>query len=99
MFDLHVHTCYSLDGNEKPEEIVKYLKKKGFKGAAIVDHNTLKGALEVKSSDFLIIPGMEIKTGKGKIKGRWNTLLAIICQQLPGVMDITCGRWARHMWR
>ncbi|KAA0000544.1 MAG: PHP domain-containing protein [Thermoplasmata archaeon] len=67
MFDLHVHTCYSLDGNEEPEEIVKYLKKKGFKGAAIVDHNTLKGALKVKSSDFLIIPGMEIKTGKGHI--------------------------------
>lgn len=68
MFDLHIHTCYSLDGNEKPEDIVKFLRKNGFKGAAIVDHNTLKGAMKViKEKNFVVIPGMEIKTKKGHI--------------------------------
>lgn len=69
MFDLHVHTCYSADGKEKPETIIKYLKKRGFKGMAIVDHSTLKGYFNTKnySDDFLIIPGMEIKTDRGHI--------------------------------
>jgi len=67
MFDLHVHTIYSLDGQEKPEKIAKYLKKKGFIGMAIVDHSTLKGALKIKLKDFIIVPGMEINTKKGHI--------------------------------
>jgi len=68
MFDLHIHTIYSLDGKEKPEDILKYLKKKGFRGLAIVDHNTIKGALKViKRKDMVVIPGMEINTRKGHI--------------------------------
>ncbi len=69
MFDLHVHTIYSMDGNEEPKKIIKYLKKMGFKGMAVVDHSTLKGAFEAKkhANDFIIIPGMEIKTDKGHI--------------------------------
>jgi len=68
-FDLHVHSSYSLDGNVKPKDIIKYLKKKRFKGAAIVDHSTIKGATEAMkyAEDFLVIPGMEIKTDRGHI--------------------------------
>ncbi len=69
MFDLHIHTCYSADGKEKPEKIAKYLKKMGFKGMAIVDHHTIKGAMKAKNEikNFLIIPGEEINTEKGHI--------------------------------
>lgn len=69
MFDLHVHTCYSADGQEKPEEIIKYLKKRGFKGMAVADHSTLKGFFNAKkfSQNFLTIPAMEIKTNRGHI--------------------------------
>ncbi len=70
MFDLHIHTCYSLDGNEEPHKIAKYLKKKGFKGMAVVDHDTIKGAIKARAEkieDFLIIPGMEIKIGKNHV--------------------------------
>ena len=49
MFDLHIHTCYSTDGREKPERIAKYLKKKGFRGMAIVDHDTMKGAIKARN--------------------------------------------------
>jgi len=69
MFDLHVHTCYSADGKEKPERIARYLKKMGFRGMAIVDHHTVKGALRAKREikNFLIIPGEEINTERGHI--------------------------------
>lgn len=67
MFDLHIHTIYSLDGKEKAERIAKYLRKRGFIGMAIVDHSTLKGALNARVNDFIIIPGMEINTKKGHI--------------------------------
>ena len=69
MFDLHVHTCYSPDGYEKPERIARYLKSKGFRGMAIVDHHTTKGAAKAfrEIKDFVIIPGVEINTEQGHI--------------------------------
>jgi len=69
MFDLHVHTCYSPDGYEKPEDIAKYLKAKGFRGMAIVDHHTTRGAVKAVKDvkDFIIIPGVEINTEEGHI--------------------------------
>ncbi len=67
--DAHIHTIYSPDGNENPKDIIKYLKKNGLSGMAVVDHNTLKGAKNaIKiAENFLVIPGMEIKTKKGHI--------------------------------
>lgn len=65
-FDLHIHTKYSLDGKEEPEKIAKFLKKIGYNGMAITDHETTKG-VKTKIDDFLIIPGEEIKTNAGHI--------------------------------
>jgi len=70
MFDLHVHSRYSIDGHLSIDEIVKILQKKGFKGAAITDHNTARGALKKHHfDDFLIIPGIEVSTEIGHILG------------------------------
>ena len=68
-FDLHIHTIYSPDGTEEPIKIAKFLKKNGFAGMAIVDHNTIKGAFIAKGNieNFIIIPGEEIKTNGGHI--------------------------------
>jgi len=66
-FDLHLHTKYSLDGREEPEKIAKFLRNNGFKGMAITDHDTIKGALNLKLKDFIIITGEEIKTKGGHI--------------------------------
>jgi len=68
--DLHIHTIYSQDANVKPRGIAKYLKKKGFQGMAITDHNSVKGALKIRQNpppDFIIIPGCEISTASGHI--------------------------------
>jgi len=61
MFDMHVHTSYSKDGHEKPETMAKILKNKGFRGMAITDHNTVKGAFRKYDIEgFTIIPGIHI---------------------------------------
>ena len=64
--DLHLHSIYSGDSLIKPENAIKYAKKKGLDGFAITDHETLKAYnLLIKRKqyeDFIIIPGMEIAT-------------------------------------
>lgn len=70
-YDLHIHTYYSRCSNLKPAVILKTAKKKGLDGVAITDHNTIKGALEVKKANkdpvFEVIIGEEIKTDKGEV--------------------------------
>jgi len=68
--DLHIHSEYSEDATGSPEEIIKFLKKKGFNGVAITDHNNIKGslkALKIAPKDFAVIPGVEISTSDGHI--------------------------------
>ncbi|MBN2603036.1 MAG: PHP domain-containing protein [Candidatus Thermoplasmatota archaeon] len=70
--DLHVHSQYSEDAMGTPKEIINALKKKGICGAAITDHNTIRGglaSLQVAPKDFIIIPGTEISTSEGHILG------------------------------
>ena len=71
-FDLHIHSKYSPDGVLEAKEIVKIAKKKGLKGIAITDHDTIKGGIkgkEFESEDFNIIVGSEKKTEIGEIIG------------------------------
>ena len=66
--DLHLHTQYSPDATGTPQEIAQLLKKKGFQGMAITDHNTVEGSLKILKdapSNFIIIPGCEISTSQG----------------------------------
>jgi hypothetical protein len=68
--DLHIHSSYSEDGDGSPKEIIKILKKRGFQGMSITDHNTLDGSLRAKKiapKDFLVIPGVEISTLDGHL--------------------------------
>jgi len=69
-FDLHLHSEYSEDGKGSPKEIIKVLKKKGFNGMALTDHNTLKGSIKAQKiapKDFTVIPGVEISTKVGHL--------------------------------
>ena len=72
-YDLHVHTYYSDRSNEKPEKILKFAHRKKLDGIAIVDHETIKGALEVKKlnndKNFEVIIGEEFYTEKGHVLG------------------------------
>jgi predicted metal-dependent phosphoesterase TrpH len=68
--DLHIHSQYSEDATGSPKEIIKLLQKKGLRGMAITDHNSIRGSLEalkLKPKDFVIIPGVEISTADGHL--------------------------------
>jgi predicted metal-dependent phosphoesterase TrpH len=71
-YDLHVHSKYSSDGILDPEKIVKTAMKRGLKGVAITDHNTIKGGIKAKkyeTEDFKVVVGSEIMTERGEIIG------------------------------
>jgi len=65
-YDIHVHTKYSKCSLLEPATAIRILKKKGYNGAAITDHNTIKGALEAKrlnkDKNFEVIVGEEIRS-------------------------------------
>ncbi|MEJ2241961.1 MAG: CehA/McbA family metallohydrolase [Candidatus Bathyarchaeota archaeon] len=67
--DFHVHTCYSSDSSITLKQVVSYAKKRGLDGIAITDHNTVKGALKLKTKDIIIVPGIEISTLEGHVLG------------------------------
>jgi hypothetical protein len=71
-FDLHIHSRYSFDCGLKLEKIVRVARKRGLRGIAIVDHNSCEGGIEGQkyaSPDFIVIPGIEIRTLEGDIVG------------------------------
>ncbi len=67
--DLHVHTCYSHDSSITLKQVVAFAKKRGLDGVAITDHNTVKGALKLKTRDILVVPGIEVSTLNGHLLG------------------------------
>ena len=67
LFDLHLHSRYSIDALTKPETIVKVCKNKEI-GFSLTDHNNMdaykgvNGILKIaKKQGVLAIPGEEIK--------------------------------------
>jgi len=67
--DLHVHTCYSKDSTISLEQVVCFAKKRGLDGVAITDHNTVEGALKLKTKKIIVIPGIEVSTLQGHLLG------------------------------
>ncbi len=72
--DMHIHSTYSSDGSASPGEIIKYAMKNGLDGAAIMDHNDLRGSIQArkiakghKLDNFLIVPGLEVSTTEGHV--------------------------------
>lgn len=60
--DLHMHSCFSTDGQYTPEELVKMCKERGMTHMAIADHNSVKAvlALQGKELGIKLIPAIEI---------------------------------------
>ncbi len=70
LFDLHLHSRFSIDALTKPETIVKVCKKNGW-GFSLTDHNNMdayKGENSIKKlakrQGVFLIPGEEIKVLK-----------------------------------
>jgi len=71
--DFHVHTYFSYDCPMPPKLVIEAARRKGLSGIAITDHDTVAGALATvdanRHSDFLVIPGIEVKTDLGDLIG------------------------------
>lgn len=67
--DFHVHTCYSHDSSITLKQVVSFVKKRGLTGVAILDHDTVRGALKLKTREILVIPGIEVSTLEGHLLG------------------------------
>jgi predicted metal-dependent phosphoesterase TrpH len=80
--DFHVHTQYSRDSSITLKEVVSFAKKRGLDGVAITDHNTVKGALKLKTREILVVPGIEVSTLEGHLLGINVTTL------IPAKLDI-----------
>lgn len=69
-FDMHCHTFEgSLDGKIRIEDYIGILKKRGFGGMLVTDHNTYNGYREwvdsvkgKKHKDFVVLKGIEYDT-------------------------------------
>jgi predicted metal-dependent phosphoesterase TrpH len=75
-FDFHVHSHFSKDSNMVPENLVRVAKKKGLRGVAITDHNTITGGVKAKKtcgSHFFVVVGAEIRTNAYEIIGLFLT--------------------------
>jgi predicted metal-dependent phosphoesterase TrpH len=75
--DFHVHTAHSFDCWTPPRAAVEIARRRGLAGIAVTDHDTVSGALEAIESnrygDFLVIPGVEIKSDLGDVIGLYVT--------------------------
>ncbi|MEG1474980.1 MAG: PHP domain-containing protein [Longicatena sp.] len=62
--DLHMHTCYSNDGEYRPALLMQMCKEAKMDVVAIADHNTLEGISEAKQTAVKLgmefIPGIEL---------------------------------------
>lgn len=66
IFDLHMHSCYSSDGELTPKQLVTRLKENGIKVAALSDHDCMFGIKEMiqegNKEGIQIIPAIEFNT-------------------------------------
>jgi predicted metal-dependent phosphoesterase TrpH len=68
--DLHLHTCCSYDCATPLREVVRASRRAGLDCVAVTDHNTVRGALQMRDSgDFRVIVGEEISTTHGEMLG------------------------------
>jgi len=72
--EFHCHTYRSSDCLMKPWDLVALCKERGIDCLVVTDHNTIRGALEVKEiAPFAVVIGEEILSTEGEIIGLFLT--------------------------
>jgi hypothetical protein len=77
-FDLHVHSFYSPDAADAPEDLIAAARRRGLQGIAITDHDScgahealrasgLENAEGTAVDGFLVVPGVEVSTADGHL--------------------------------
>ena len=80
--DLHLHTMYSPDSKTTPEQIIAHCKETGIDCIAVTDHDTIKGAVELKRlAPFKVIVSSEIHTRDGEVIGYF------LSEEIPGKLS------------
>jgi predicted metal-dependent phosphoesterase TrpH len=71
--DFHVHTSHSFDSLTPPKVAIECARRRGLAGIAVTDHDTINGAIATAEAnrydDFLVIPGVEVKSDLGDVIG------------------------------
>ncbi|MGH7760632.1 MAG: PHP domain-containing protein [Candidatus Dormibacteraceae bacterium] len=87
--DLHLHSCYSHDGQSTLEELVERCAECGLDRIALTDHNTVEGALALAQiAPSLAIVGEEAKTREGEVIGLFITRRIPPYMAAEDVMDM-----------
>jgi predicted metal-dependent phosphoesterase TrpH len=67
---IHIHTDYSYDSDITPRRLVHFAEENGFGCLAVTDHDTIDGAVRMRSmTDLRVIVGEEISTADGHMIG------------------------------
>ena len=70
-FDLHVHSFFSKDACNSPDELIARARERGLSGIAITDHDSCGAHEYLRGKElpagFLLIPGVEVSTAEGHL--------------------------------
>jgi hypothetical protein len=68
--DFHIHSKYSMDSVNEPEDIIKRCQKMGINCVAIADHDAVEGGLLMQRiAPFKVIVAEEVLTFSGEVMG------------------------------
>jgi len=84
-FDLHMHSFFSLDAANSPEDLIAAAKARGLSGIAITDHDSCEAHEYLRAKGlarengeavdgFLVTPGVEVSTAEGHLLCLGTTL-------------------------
>ncbi len=66
--DLHVHSCYSDDGQSTPQEIIESAMEHGIGCVAVSDHNEWKAFADLEDNGrIIVVPAEEVSSSEGHI--------------------------------
>jgi len=94
--DLHIHTTYSHDGFNTPQEITRRLKEEGLDGYAVADHDTLTGISEAlkNNEDLTVVPAVEVTARGAHILALQPTEPIPMGRTIAETVDIIHGQGA-----